>query len=125
MPSYSDTRARIAELLAPEKDADGVDWTQIAMLAAVDALNRVGRLKRSFADAQAKVENLEKTGVDRDVAVGAGIDLVTAQVNDTAYRETLFKMCCEHFGLTPDAANACVEKFRSIAAAMGVDVVPR
>jgi hypothetical protein len=94
------------------------------MLAAVDALASVGRLKTTFAEAQAKVEALEDRGVARDVVVGAGIDLITAQAKDTAYRETLFKLCCEHFDLEPDAANRRVENFRSIAAAMGVDVTP-
>jgi len=121
----SDTRKRIAALLTPDESEDGVDWSAIAMLAAIDAMTTVSRLEESFAEAQAKAEALEDRGVARDVAVGAGIDLITARAKDTAYREALFKLCCEHFDLPPDVANGRVEKFRSIAAAMGVDVVPR
>lgn len=117
LPSSSRLK-RAGELMTPTDPPPALDLSEVSELAAFDAACKIQRVQTKFREALQKIDDLQAAGLDRRAALGAGIDLATEAMQDTEYRESIFRACCEFFGLTANEANQCARRYRQMASAV-------
>lgn len=116
-PSSDDLRMA-GDLITPSGPPPELDLSTVAELAAHDAAHRILRVRQAFQKALERIEALETAGLDRELALGGGIERAMCAGNGTAYREAIFKASCAYFDLSCDEAKDYVERYSSVKSAI-------
>lgn len=106
-----ETLLEAGNLLKPANLPHGMDISEVARLAAFDAAYLMYRIQKAIWGALEKIETLEDAGLDREIALGAGLDLASKEGKETVYREAIFEACCKHLDLTCEEGNRCLKRY--------------
>lgn len=113
-----ETLLEAGNLLRPANIPRGLDISEIARLAAFDAADLMHRIQKAIWGALEKIEALEDAGLDREIALGAGLDLASKEAKETVYREAIFEALCKHLDLTCEEGNRCLTRYWQVESAI-------